>query len=124
VIFGHAFACVHVSGLLLQPRLLAKMVSAGGRSKQSSDLDRPLLGAVYLPLRIERSRPSLSVSCKVGPAGSAAITGDGGIDYVALAASNAAALGLDVVVVAGVPEASTWAMMLIGFAGLGGAAPA
>ena len=34
------------------------MASAGGRSKQSSDLDRPLLRAVYLPLRIERSRPS------------------------------------------------------------------
>ena len=31
----------------------------GGRSKQSSDLDGPLLRAVYLPLRIERSRPSL-----------------------------------------------------------------
>ena len=31
----------------------------GGRSKQSSDLDRPLLRAVYVPLRIERSRPSL-----------------------------------------------------------------
>ncbi len=56
--FGRAFACVHVSGLLMQPRLLAKMASAGGRSKQSSDLDRPLLRAVYLPLRIERSRPS------------------------------------------------------------------
>jgi hypothetical protein len=49
----------------------------------------------------------------------ATITGDGGVDYVALAASNAAALGLDVS--SGVPEASTWAMMLIGFAGLGGA---
>ena len=42
----------------------------GRRSKQSSDLDRPLLRAVYLLLRIERSRPSLSVSCKVGPASS------------------------------------------------------
>src|SRR3984885_4576113 len=44
------------------------MVSAGGRSKQSSGsgLDRPLLRAVYPPLPIERSRPSLSVSCKVG----------------------------------------------------------
>jgi hypothetical protein len=50
--------------------------------------------------------------------------GDGGFDYVALAASNAAALGLDGGVVAGVPEPSTWAMLLIGFAGLGGAAPA
>jgi hypothetical protein len=48
----------------------------------------------------------------------ATITGDGGFDYSALAASNAAALGLDV---SGVPETSTWAMMLIGFAGLGGA---
>jgi hypothetical protein len=48
----------------------------------------------------------------------ATITGDGGFDYGKLAASNAAALGLDV---SGVPEASTWAMMLIGFAGLGGA---
>ena len=66
--FASAFACVHLSGLLVQPRLLAKMVSAGGRSKQSSGsgLDRPLLRAVYLPLPIERSRPSLSVSCKVG----------------------------------------------------------
>jgi hypothetical protein len=44
------------------------MVSAGGRSRQSSGsgLDRPLLRAVYPPLPIERSRPSLSVSCKVG----------------------------------------------------------
>ena len=64
--FASAFACVHMSGLLVQPRLLAKMVSAGGRSKQSSGLDRPLLRAVYPPLPIERSRPSLSVSCKVG----------------------------------------------------------
>jgi hypothetical protein len=48
----------------------------------------------------------------------ATITGDGGFDYSALAASNAAALGLNV---SGVPEPSTWAMMLIGFAGLGGA---
>jgi hypothetical protein len=46
---------------------------------------------------------------------SATITGDGGFDYSALAASNAAALGLDV---SGVPESSTWAMMLVGFAGL------
>jgi hypothetical protein len=53
----------------------------------------------------------------------ASIVGDSGIDYVALAASNAKALGLDDGGgVAGVPEASTWAMMLIGFAGLGGAA--
>jgi hypothetical protein len=44
--------------------------------------------------------------------------GDGGFDYVALAASNAAALGLNV---SGVPEPSTWTMMLIGFAGFGGA---
>jgi hypothetical protein len=51
----------------------------------------------------------------------ATITGDGGFDYSALAASNAAALGLDGSGVAGAPEASTWAMMLIGFAGLGGA---
>jgi hypothetical protein len=64
--FGGAFACVHVSGLLVQRRLPAKMVRAGRRSKQSSGLEGPLLRAVYLPLRIERSRPSLSVSCKVG----------------------------------------------------------
>jgi hypothetical protein len=59
--FASAFACVHMSGLLVQPRLLAKMVSAGGRSRQSSGsgLDRPLLRAVYPPLPIERSRPSL-----------------------------------------------------------------
>jgi hypothetical protein len=50
---------MHVSGLFVQRALLAKMVSAGGRSKQSSGLDWPLLRAVYLPLRIERSRPSL-----------------------------------------------------------------
>jgi hypothetical protein len=42
------------------------MVCVGRRSKQSSDLEGPLLRAVYLPLRIERSRPSLSLSCKVG----------------------------------------------------------
>jgi hypothetical protein len=47
---------------------------------------------------------------------SATITGDGGFDYSALAASNAAALGLNA---GAVPEPSTWAMLLIGFAGLG-----
>jgi hypothetical protein len=47
----------------------------------------------------------------------ASIIGDSGIDYVALAASNAKALGLDGGGgVAVVPEASTWAMLLIGFA--------
>jgi hypothetical protein len=55
----------------------------------------------------------------------ASIIGDSGIDYVALAASNAKALGLGVGGGGGVssvvPEASTWAMMLLGFAGLGGA---
>lgn len=45
------------------------------------------------------------------------VMGDGGVDYSKLAASNAAALGLRA---GGVPEASTWAMLLTGFAGLGG----
>ncbi len=51
----------------------------------------------------------------------ASITGDSGIDYVALAASNAKALGLEGGGggVSAVPEASTWAMILLGFAGLG-----
>lgn len=47
------------------------------------------------------------------------VTGDGGFDYTTLAAANAAALGLNV---GGVPEASTWGMLLTGFAGLGGVA--
>src|ERR1700733_10137580 len=96
--FASAFACVHMSGLLVQPRLLAKMVSAGRRSRQSSGsgLDRLLLCAVYPPLPIERSRPSLSVSCKVGASGfkqcPRAPISSGGCDspagaYVALAIS-------------------------------------
>ncbi len=47
------------------------------------------------------------------------VTGDGGFDYTKLAASNAAALGLNGATAA--PEASTWAMLLIGFLSLGGA---
>jgi hypothetical protein len=62
---GRAFACVHVYGLLVQPRLPAKMVSAGGRSKQSSGLDRPLLRAVISRCR-SNDPVHLSVSCKVG----------------------------------------------------------
>jgi hypothetical protein len=46
------------------------------------------------------------------------IMGDGGFDYSVLAANNAAALGLTA---ANAPEAPTWALLLIGFAGLGGA---
>jgi hypothetical protein len=46
----------------------------------------------------------------------ATITGDGGLDYSALAASNAASLGLGV---SSVPEPSTWALMLVGFAAAG-----
>jgi hypothetical protein len=49
---------------------------------------------------------------------SATITGDGGFNYSALAASNAAALGLNA---GSVPEASTWMMLLAGFVSLGGA---
>ncbi len=50
---------------------------------------------------------------------SATVTGDGGFNYSALAASNAAALGLNA---APAPEASTWAMIVVGFAGLAYAA--
>jgi hypothetical protein len=45
------------------------------------------------------------------------VLGNGGVDYSALAASNAAALGLNGGTTA--PEASTWAMLLIGFLSLG-----
>ena len=50
---------------------------------------------------------------------SATVTGDGGFNYSALAASNAAALGLNA---APAPEASTWAVIVVGFAGLAYAA--
>ena len=52
----------------------------------------------------------------------ASIIGDSGIDYVALAASTPPRLAWTAAASSGVPEASTWAMLLIGFAGLGGAA--
>jgi hypothetical protein len=47
------------------------------------------------------------------------VTGDDGFDYTKLAARNAAALGLNGATTA--PEASTWAMLLIGFLSLGAA---
>jgi hypothetical protein len=47
------------------------------------------------------------------------VTGDGGFDYTTLAADNAAALGLNA---APAPEASTWALIVVGFAGLAYAA--
>jgi hypothetical protein len=62
---GRAFACVHVCSLLVQPRLPAKMVSAGGRSKQSSDLERPLLRR-FISRCGSNDPVHLSVSCKVG----------------------------------------------------------
>ena len=63
--FGRAFACVHVSGLLMQPRLLAKMASAGGKSKQSSDLDRPLL-ARFISRCGSNDPVHLPFCCKLG----------------------------------------------------------
>ena len=63
--FGHAFACVPVSGLLAQRRLLAKMVCAGGRSNQSGDLDGHWF--VRFISRYGSNDPvHLSFSCKFG----------------------------------------------------------
>ena len=63
--FGRAFACVHVSGLLMQRVLLAKMVCAAGNPINPATL----LGRCFARF-ISRCRSNdpvhLSVSCKVG----------------------------------------------------------